>query len=131
MIYVIYVLIYIFVMLIIGQINFNQNIKTKFLLISSVLFNTFMGYVDIIIFKLISIYFLNIPSGLLGARTLAEIDFIFNMLIGVSASLMYLACLFPINMYMCDKSKLKTKLYVEISIISTIAGLLIYLIKQF
>lgn len=129
MLYVIYVLIYIFVMLIIGQINFNQQIKTKFLLISSTLYNAFMGYSDIIIFRLISLYFSNTPKGLLGPRSLAEIDFIFNMLIGVSASLMYLACLFPINIYICDKSKMKTKVYIEINIIATIAGLLIYLLK--
>lgn len=129
MIYVIFVLIYIFIMLIIGQINFNPKIKAKFLLISSVLYNFFFGYIDIMIFKLISMYFMNIPKGLLGTNTLAEIDFIFNMLIGVSTSLMYLACLFPINMYMCDKSKIKSKLYVEINIVATVAGLLIYLIK--
>ena len=106
--YTIYVLIFIFVMLILGQINFNHKYKIRLFIIVSILYNAFMGYAAIIIYRLANIYFSNIPKGLLGIYVVPEVENWFNIFIGTFAVASYLACLIPINIYMCDKSKINS-----------------------
>ena len=127
--YTIYVLIFICIMTIVGQLNINPKKKRIFIIIASLLFNAFMGYSLIIVCMLSSIYFSNIPKGLLGMYTVPIVEHWLNIFIGVFAIATYLACLIPINIYMCEKSKIKETLYLKINIIAAVAGLLIYLIS--
>lgn len=126
--YIIYIVIYICIMLIIGQINFNQKIKDRFFIISSVLYNGFLGYIDIRVFNSIMYFFSNTSQASFGTKTLPEIDFIFNMLIGVCASIIAFTCLVPINTYMCNKISIKPNVYIKINVIATLVGIVIYLL---
>ncbi len=76
--YIMFVLIYIFAMLIVGQINLNSKEKSDFFVVTSIAYNFFMGYAIIIIYKLANIYFSNEPKGLLGKYMLPEIEYGFN-----------------------------------------------------
>lgn len=123
--YIIFVLIFIFIILIIGEINFNLEIKRKLFLVSSICYNAFFGYYDILIFKVIYLYFSNTPKNLLGPNSMPELDFLFNMLIAICASLIYLTCLIPINKYMSDKGKINFKLFIEVNVIATLTGIIL------
>lgn len=125
------VLIYIFAMLIIGQININHKEKTEFFIVSSVAYNAFMGYSLPTIYKLAKLYFSDIPKGALGERVIPILETWFNMFTGTFITAMYFACLIPINIYMCSKSKMRPSYYININIIAGIAGALVfYLLKK-
>ncbi len=126
--YVMCILTYIIIIYIIGQINFNQKKKTNFLVISNVIYNGTLGYIGIRVIGAIFMHFQNIPTNTLGANTLPEINFIFNILVGVCASLMWLACLIPINKYVCDKSLIESNIYISVVVISILAGIFISLL---
>lgn len=122
------ILTYIMVILIIGQVNFNPKKKTNFLITSAIIYNGFLGYIDIRIIRVILLYFQNIPQNAFGTNTLPEINFIFNILVGVCASLIGLACLVPINIYVCDKSCINSNIYIVVIAIATFAGVFISLL---
>ncbi len=122
------ILTYIIIIYIIGQINFNQKKKTNFLVISNVIYNGTLGYIGIRVIGAIFMHFQNIPTNTLGANTLPEINFMFNILVGVCASLMWLACLIPINKYVCDKSLIESNIYISVVVISILAGIFISLL---
>ncbi len=126
--YVMSLLTYIIVIYIIGQINFNSKSKTRFLIISNVIYNGFLGYLLIRVNGAIFIHFQNIPTDSLGANTLPEINFIFNILIGICASLIWLTFLIPVNKYICEKSFVETNIYISIVVISLLAGIFISLL---
>lgn len=126
--YVMSILTYIIITYIIGQINFNQKKKTNFLVISNVIYNGILGYIGIRVIGVIFMHFQNIPTNTLGANTLPEINFMFNILVGVCASLMWLACLIPINKYVCDKSLIESNIYISVVVISMLAGIFISLL---
>lgn len=126
--YVMCILTYIIIIYIIGQINFNQKKKTNFLLISNVIYNGMLGYIGIRVIGAIFMHFQNIPKNALGANTLPEINFMFNILVGVCASIMWLACLIPINKYVCDKSLVESDIYISVVVISILAGIFISLL---
>lgn len=125
-VYIMLVLIYIFVMLIIGQINFNPKEKSDFFIVSSITYNAFMGYVIITIFRLSNIYFSNIPKGLLGKYVIPELEYSFNYFWGVFIILGYFSCLIPINIYMSSRACNKTSTYLKINFIAMLAGILVY-----
>lgn len=120
------VLIYIFVMLIIGQININSKEKSDFFIVSSIVYNSFMGYVLITIFKLSNIYFSNIPKGLLGKHVIPELEASFNWFWGAFIIMAYFSCLIPINIYMSSRACNKSSTYLKINFIAMFAGILIY-----
>lgn len=126
--YVMSILTYIVVIYIIGQINFNQKKKTKFLMISNVIYNGVLGYIAIRIIGSIFFHFQNIPKDTLDANTLPEINFMFNILVGVCASLIGLFCLIPINKYVCEKSLIEPNIYISVVAISILAGIFISLL---
>lgn len=126
--YTMYVLIFIFLMIIIGAINFNTKIKYRFFITASILYNGFMGYAVLLIYKIASIYFSNIPKGLLGRYAVPEVEAWFNFGIGLFIVLTYAFCLIPINVYMYNKSNSKAEPYIGISVVSAITGILIYLL---
>lgn len=124
--YIMFVLIYIFSMLIIGQINLNPKEKSDFFIVTSIAYNFFMGYVIITIYKLANIYFSNEPKGLLGKNMLPEIEFGFNYIWGLVIVISYFTCLIPINLYMENRVINGAKFYYKINIIAILAGVLIY-----
>lgn len=126
--YVMCILTYIIIIYIIGQINFNQKKKTNFLVFSNVIYNGVLGYIGIRVIGAIFMHFQNIPKNALGTNTLPEINFMFNILVGVCASLMWLACLIPINKYVCDKSLIESNIYISVVVISMLAGIFISLL---
>lgn len=129
-IYIMFILIYIFAMLIIGQINLNPKEKSDFFIVSSVTYNAFMGYAIITVFRLANIYFSNIPKGLLGKYIVPELETWFNYFWGSVIVLAYFACLIPINIYMCNRVANKPYTYLKINIISMLSGILIYCILK-
>lgn len=50
-------------MLIIGQLNINHKEKTEFFIVSSVTYNSFMGYALITIYNLAKLYISDTPKG--------------------------------------------------------------------
>lgn len=125
-IYVIFVLIYICVMLIIGQINLKEKEKSDFFVVSSITYNLFMGYVTIFIFKLANIYLSNMPKGVLGEYALPELEAWFNWFWGTVMILSYFSCLIPINLYMRNRVINGKRFYYKINLISLFTGILIY-----
>ena len=122
----IFVFIYICIMLIIGQINFNPKEKSDFFVVSSITYNSFMGYIAIFIFKLANVYFSNIPKGLLGKYVVPEVECWFNYFWGTVMVLTYFSCLIPINIYMANKVINGKKFYYKVNIIVLFSGILIY-----
>ena len=124
--YIMFVLIYIFAMLIVGQINLNSKEKSDFFVVTSIAYNFFMGYAIIIIYKLANIYFSNEPKGLLGKYMLPEIEYGFNYVWGVVIVIAYFTCLIPINLYMENSVINGVKYYYKVNIIAILSGVLIY-----
>ena len=126
MIYVIFVLIYICIMLIIGQINLNEKEKSDFFVVSSITYNLFMGYVTIFIFRLANVYISNIPKGLLGENMLPELEAWFNWAWGTFMIASYFSCLILINLYMGNRVINSKRFYYKVNLISLFTGIIIY-----
>lgn len=54
----------------------------------------------------------------------------YNVFIGSFLVAIYFACLIPINIYMCNKTKMRPSYYLKINIIAGIAGVLIFLLTK-
>lgn len=123
--YIIILLTYIIFIYIIGQINFNQKNKTNFLIITNVIYNAFLGYLTIRVIGATFFHFQNIPKDSLGANTLPEINFMFNILVGVCALIIGLFFLIPINEYVNEKSLIEKNIYISVVVISFLTGIFI------
>ena len=110
-------------MYIIGLINFNDNIKKKILIMFSIIYNVFFGYIDTYFALLLYGYFANKPKG--SGYEVPESEAGFNAMIGIIILVIYLILLLPINFYIKKKTKINFKVYTAISIIATLLGFII------
>lgn len=120
-------------MAIVGTINFNKKIKKNIFIIASAIYNGIWGLLDIKIFKVMFLYISNTPKDSLkmafGEYVAPEANWMTNIFIGLCMVLIYFyGFMIPVNMYMREKSELKTKNYLEIVAVSTLAGILISLV---
>ena len=121
---VIIYLTFLIVILTIGFIKFNENVKTKIMVIFSAIYNTIIGYVDTIFFFLMYAIVRNQPKGK-GYEVPAS-DAGFNMMLGIIILIVYICLLVPINIFIKRKSKISIKFYIVINVISTILGISLY-----
>ena len=117
-------IIYIGLVLIIGNINFKENVKKYFFLVLSIIYNCFIGYIDTYVFFLLYGFFTNRPNG--SGYEVPKSEAGFNVMLGIITLIIYLILLIPINIYMKKKSKVNTKIYVIINIVATILGFVIF-----
>lgn len=118
------IMISITIIYVVGNLKFNDNIKKKILTFFSIIYNGFFGFIDTIFFILLFEYFTNRPKGNNYEMPSSEAGF--NAMIGIITLLICISLLLPINLYMKKKSKISTKIYLIISMISTIIGITIF-----
>lgn len=118
------VIIYICFVLIFTKINLKENVKKYLLLVLSVIYNSFIGYIDTYVILLLYGYFANMPKG--SIYEVPESDVGFNAILGLVTLTIYLLLLIPINIYMKKKGKFNKKTYIIANIIATILGIIIF-----
>lgn len=118
------ILVYICLVTIVGMIKFNDKIKKKLLMIFSVIYNSFFGYIDTYFVLLLYGYFANMPKGSGYAVPKSEAGF--NFMLGIITLAIYLILLLPINLYMKKKGKIDFKVYVIINTIATLIGFIVF-----
>lgn len=129
--YSIYILIFTILIFIINGISFDEETKCNVMALFAVVYNTLLGYLDIYVFKLAKSYFENNPIEYFFHNHVEYMDSSFNQIIGYAIIAFYFyCCTIPLNMFMCEKSKYKKKIYTRITVISAITGMLIYLIAH-
>lgn len=116
--------IYIGFVFIFAKMNFKGNVKKYLLLVLSVIYNGFIGYIDTYVILLIYAYFANMPKG--SGYEVPESEAGFNAMLGLVILTIYLLLLIPINIYMKKKGKINKKTYVTANIIATILGIIIF-----
>lgn len=128
--YLIYIILFHLLIFIINGINsFDQETKSNALGLFAVVYNTFLGYLDIYVFKLVKSYFSNAPLEVIMHSAKPFMASSFNELFGWAIIFIYFyCCTIPLNMFMCEKSKFKRKLFTKMTAISAITGMILYLI---
>ena len=91
-------IIYIGMVLVIGNINFKEKVKKYSLLVLSIIYNCFIGYIDTYVFLLLYGFFTNRPNGSGYEVPGSEVGF--NIVLGIVTVAVYLLLLIPINIYM-------------------------------
>ena len=94
------------------------------MMIASVIYNGFMGYIDTIVLLIIYGFFTNRPNG--SGYDVPKTEFAFNVFIGIIILIIYLVLLIPINIYMKKKGKIDSKAYTIVSLIATAFGAIIF-----
>lgn len=117
------IIIYICFVLIVAKLNFKEN-KKYILLVLSVIYNSFIGYIDTYVILLLYGYFANMPKG--SGYEVSESEAGLNAILGLVTFIIYLLLLIPINIYMKKKGKISKKTYVTANIIATILGIIIF-----
>ena len=117
-------IIYILICVIIGLIKLKEKPKKYIVSTLSIIFNSFMGFMDTIFFILFYMFFSNHPKG--NGYYVPESEEGFNAMIGTFLLIVYLLILLPINIYMKRKGKISTKVYIIMSVLATLVGLGIY-----
>lgn len=112
------------IIIVIGILNFKENIKRYILMISSIIYNCFIGYIDTYVILILYGYFANMPKG--SGYEVPESEADFNFMLGLITLVIYLILLVPINIYMKKKGKINSKIYKRVTIISTIIGIIIF-----
>ena len=115
---------FLIIVLIIGFIKFDKKIKTKIMIVLSIIYNIAIGYIDTIFFWLIYAFLSNQPKG--SSYEVPESDASFNMMLGIILLVLYICVLIPLNIFMKKKSNISTKHYVIINGIATILGVAMY-----
>lgn len=118
------IVIYIGFALIFAKLNFKENVKKYMLLVLSVIYNGFIGYIDTYVILLLYGYFANMPKG--SGYEVPESEAGFNAILGLVTLAIYLLLLIPINIYIKKKGKISKKTYVIANIIATILGIIIF-----
>ncbi len=118
------IVIYICFVLIFAKLNFKENLKKYMLLVLSVIYNVFIGYIDTYVILLLYGYFANMPKG--SGYEVPESEAGFNAILGLVTLTIYLLLLIPINIYMKKKGKINKKTYIIANIIATILGIIIF-----
>ena len=118
------IVIYICFVLIFAKLNFKENLKKYMLLVLSVIYNVFIGYIDTYVILLLYGYFANMPKG--SGYEVLESEAGFNAILGLVTLTIYLLLLIPINIYMKKKGKINKKTYIIANIIATILGIIIF-----
>ena len=118
------VLAYICFVFIVGMINFNNNVKKKILMIFSIIYNSFLGYIDTYFVLLLYGYFTNMPKG--SGYEVPESEASFNAMLGIMTLVVYIILLLPINLYMKKKEKINFKVYGMVNIIATLLGFIVF-----
>ena len=118
------IVIYICFALIFAKLNFKKNLKKYMLLVLSVIYNGFIGYIDTYVILLLYGYFANMPKG--SGYEVPESEAGFNAILGLVTLTIYLLLLIPINIYMKKKGKINKKTYIIANIIATILGIIIF-----
>ena len=119
-------IIYIFIVFIIGKTNLKEKVKKYFLLLLSAIYNFFIGYIDTYVILLLYAFFINQPNG--GGYEVAKLETGFNMIIGIVILIIYLLLLIPINIYAKKKGKINTKIYMITNVVVTLIGIIVFLI---
>ena len=96
-------LLFILTILFIGIMSFKEQVKKYIMMIASVIYNGFMGYIDTIVLLIIYGFFTNRPNG--SGYYVPKTEFAFNVFIGIIILIIYLVLLIPINIYMKKKRK--------------------------
>lgn len=117
-------IIYIGMVLVIGNINFKEKVKKYSLLVLSIIYNCFIGYIDTYVFLLLYGFFTNRPNG--SGYEVPKSEAGFNAILGIVTVAIYLLLLIPINIYMKKKGKINKKIYVAANIIATTIGIIIF-----
>ena len=117
-------IIYIGMVFLIGNIYFKEKVKKYSLLVLSIIYNCFIGYIDTYVFLLLYGFFTNRPNG--SGYEVPESEVGFNIVLGIVTVAVYLLLLIPINIYMKKKGKINKKIYVAANIIATIIGIIIF-----
>lgn len=94
------------------------------LLVLSVIYNGFIGYIDTYVILLLYGYFANMPKG--SGYEVPESEAGFNAILGLVTLTIYLLLLIPINIYMKKKGRISKKTYIIANIIATILGIIIF-----
>ena len=115
---------FLIIVLIIGFIKFDKKIKTKIMIVLSIIYNIAIGYIDTIFFGLIYAFLSNQPKG--SSYEVPESDADFNMMLGIILLVIYICVLIPLNIFMKKKSNISTKHYVIINGIATVLGVAMY-----
>ena len=118
------IVIYICFALIFAKLNFKKNLKKYMLLVLSVIYNGFIGYIDTYVILLLYGYFANMPKG--SGYEVPESEAGFNAILGLVTLTIYLLLLIPINIYMKKKGRISKKTYIIANIIATILGIIIF-----
>jgi glucan phosphoethanolaminetransferase (alkaline phosphatase superfamily) len=118
------IVIYICFALIFAKLNFKKNLKKYILLVLSVIYNGFIGYIDTYVILLLYGYFANMPKG--SGYEVPESEAGFNAILGLVTLTIYLLLLIPINIYMKKKGRISKKTYIIANIIATILGIIIF-----
>lgn len=118
------VVIYICFVIIFANLNFKENVKKYILLVLSVVYNGFIGYIDTYIILVLYGYFANMPKG--SGYEVPESEAGFNAILGLVTLTIYLLLLIPINIYMKKKGRINKKIYVIANITATILGIIIF-----
>ena len=117
-------LLFILTILFIGIMSFKEQVKKYIMMIASVIYNGFMGYIDTIVLLIIYGFFTNRPNG--SGYDVPKTEFAFNVFIGIIILIIYLVLLIPINIYMKKKGKIDSKAYTIVSLIATVFGAIIF-----
>lgn len=127
--YCIYIILFTLLVFIINGITFDEETKCNVMAIFGVAYNTLLGYLDVYVFKLVKSYFSNNPLEIIIHSRTDYMEGSVNELVGWAIIFVYFyCCTIPLNMFMCEKSKYKKRIYTRITSISAITGMLIYLI---
>lgn len=118
------IVIYICFALIFAKLNLKKNLKKYMLLVLSVIYNGFIGYIDTYVILLLYGYFANMPKG--SGYEVPESEAGFNAILGLVTLTIYLLLLIPINIYMKKKGRISKKTYIIANIIATILGIIIF-----
>ncbi len=119
-------IIYIFIVFIIGKTNLKEKVKKYFLLLLSAIYNFFIGYIDTYVILLLYAFFINQPNG--SGYEVPKLETGFNMIIGIVILIIYLLLLIPINIYAKKKGKINTKIYMITNVVVTLIGIIVFLI---
>lgn len=117
---------FLIVTLTIGFIKFNEKIKTKIMVILSIVYNIAIGYADVLFFSIIYLFLSNQPKG--SSYEVPESDAGFNAMIGIIVLIIYICLLVPLNIFMKKKSNINMKKYIIINGIATSIGIATYCI---
>lgn len=127
--YLIYIILFTLLVFIINAISFDEETKCNVMALFAVAYNALLGYLDIFVFKLVKSYFSNAPIEILIHSVTDYMGSSVNELIGWAIIFVYFyCCTIPLNMFMCEKSKYRKKLFTRMTVISAVTGMIVYLI---